>query len=45
MLQGTNESYTKFIAHLNKVISRTVEGEAARSQLEKVLAFENANEN
>lgn len=44
VLQGPNESYTMFVARLTKVISRTVEGESAHNQLERVLAFENAND-
>ena len=43
ILQGPNEAYTDFLARLETVISCSVIGEDARSQPEKLLAYENAN--
>ena len=42
-VQGPNETYADFLARLETAISRTVIGEAKR-QLEKLLAYENANQ-
>ena len=44
ILQGPNESYADFLARLETAISRTVIGEEAKKQLEKLLAYENANQ-
>jgi len=43
-LQGPNESYADFLARFETAISRTVIGEEAKKQLEKLLAYENANQ-
>ena len=43
-LQGPNQRYAGFLARLETAISRTVIGEAAKKQLEKLLAYENANQ-
>ena len=43
ILQGPNETYADFLARLEIAISRTVIGEARR-QLEKLLAYENTNQ-
>ena len=43
ILQGPNEMYADFLARLETAISCTVIGEAKR-QLEKLLAYENANQ-
>ena len=42
-MQGPNETYADFLARLEIAISRTVIGEARR-QLEKLLAYENTNQ-
>ena len=39
-----NESYTNFLARLETAISHTVIGEETKKQLEKLLAYENANQ-
>ena len=44
ILQGPNESYADFLARLETAISRIVVGEEAKKQLEKLLAYENANQ-
>ena len=44
ILQGPNESYAGFLARLETAISRTVIGEETKKQLEKLLAYENANQ-
>ena len=41
-VQGSNETYADFLARLETAISRTVIGEEAKRQLEKLLAYENA---
>ena len=38
-----NESYANFLARLETAISHTVIGEETKKQLEKLLAYENAN--
>ena len=43
-VQGLNETYADFLARLQTDISRTVIGEEAKRQLEKLLAQENANQ-
>ena len=43
-VQGLNEMYADFLARLQTAISCTVIGEAAKRQLEKLLAYENANQ-
>ena len=43
-LQGPNQRYAGFLARLETAISRTVIGEAAKKQLEKLLAYENTNQ-
>ena len=43
-VQGSNETYADFLARLETAISRTVIGEEAKRQLEKLLAYENANQ-
>ena len=43
-VQGPNETYADFLARLETAISRTVIGEEAKRQLEKLLASENANQ-
>ena len=42
-VQESNETCADFLARLETAISRTVIGEAKR-QLEKLLAYENANQ-
>ena len=42
--KGPNETYADFLARLETAISRTVIGEEAKRQLEKLLAYENANQ-
>ena len=42
-LQGPNQCYADILARLETVISHTVIGEA-KKQLEKLLAYENANQ-
>ena len=44
ILQGPNEMYAYFLARLETAISHTVIGEEAKRQLEKLLAYENANQ-
>ena len=44
ILQGPNETYADFLARLQTAISCTVTGEEAKRQLEKLLAYENANQ-
>ena len=39
-----NESYANFLARLETAISYTVIGEETKKQLEKLLAYENANQ-
>ena len=39
-----NESYTNFLARLETAISHTVIREETKKQLEKLLAYENANQ-
>ena len=39
-----NESYTNFLVRLETAISCTVIGEETKKQLEKLLAYENANQ-
>ena len=41
---GLNEMYADFSARLQTAISCTVTGEEAKRQLEKLLAYENANQ-
>ena len=41
---GSNEMYADFLARLETAISHTVIGEEAKRQLEKLLAYENANQ-
>ena len=43
-MQGPNETYADFLARLETAISCTVIGEEAKRQLEKLLAYENANQ-
>ena len=43
-VQGPNETYADFLARLETAISRTVIGEETKKQLEKLLAYENANQ-
>ena len=44
ILQGPNENYADFLTRLEIVISHTVIGEETKKQLEKLLAYENANQ-
>ena len=44
IFQGPNEAYADFLARLEVVISRSVTGEEVERQLEKLLAYENANQ-
>ena len=44
ILQGPNETYADFLARLETAISHTVIREEAKRQLEKLLAYENANQ-
>ena len=44
ILQGTNEMYAGFLARLETAISHTVIGEEVKRQLEKLLAYDNANQ-
>ena len=44
ILQGPKETYADFLARLETIISCTVIGEEAKRQLEKLLAYENANQ-
>ena len=43
-VQESNETCADFLARLETAISRTVIGEEAKRQLEKLLAYENANQ-
>ena len=43
-VQGLNVTYADFLARLQTAISHTVIGEEAKRQLEKLLAYENANQ-
>ena len=43
-MQGPNKMYADFLARLETAISCTVIGEKAKRQLEKSLAYENANQ-
>ena len=42
--QGPNEAYADFLTRLGVAISHNVVGEETRVQLEKLLAFQNANQ-
>ena len=44
ILQGPNETHAGFLARLQTAISHTVIGEEAKRQLQKLLAYENANQ-
>ena len=44
ILQGPNESYAGFLARLETAISHTVIREETKKQPEKLLAYENANQ-
>ena len=44
IFQGPNEAYADFLARLEVAISRSVTGEEVERQLEKLLAYENANQ-
>ena len=44
ILQGPNEKYVDFLARLETAISCTLIGEKAKRQLEKLLAYKNANQ-
>ena len=44
ILQGPNEKYANFLARLETAISHTATGQEAKRQLEKLLAYENANQ-
>ena len=44
ILQGPNEAYADFLARLGVAISHSVVREEARVQLEKLLAYENVNQ-
>ena len=44
ILQGPNEMYADFLARLETVISRTGIREEDKRQLEKLLAYDNANQ-
>ena len=43
ILQGPKENYADLLAKLETAISHTVIGEGTKKQLEKLLAYENAN--
>ena len=43
-VQGSNEMYADFLARLETSIYHTVIGEKAKRQLEKLLAYDNANQ-
>ena len=43
-VQGLNETYADFLARLQMALSCTVTGEEAKRQLEKLLAYDNANQ-
>ena len=44
ILWGPNEKYANFLARLETAISHTAIGDKAKRQLEKLLAYENANQ-
>ena len=44
ILQGPNEACADFLARLGVIISHNVVGEEAKVQLEKLLTYENANQ-
>ena len=44
ILQGPNEAYADFLARLGVAVSHSIVGEEARVQLEKLLAYENVNQ-
>jgi len=44
IFQGPNEAYADFLARLEVAISCNVIGEEAKMQLEKLLAYKNANQ-
>ena len=44
ILQGPNENYADFLARLETVISHSVIGEEVKRQLEKLVVYENANQ-
>ena len=44
ILQGPSENYVDFLARFETAISCTVIGEKAKRQLEKLLAYENTNQ-
>ena len=44
ILQGPNKAYADFLARLGVTISCSVVGEEARAQLEKLLVYENADQ-
>ena len=44
ILQGPNEAYADFLPRLGVAISHNVAGEEMRVQLEKLLAYENVNQ-
>ena len=43
-MQGPSENYADFLARLETAISCSVIGEEVKRQLEKLLAYENANQ-
>ena len=43
-VQGSNERYADFLARFETAISCTVIGEEAKRQVEKSLAYDNANQ-
>ena len=43
-VQGSNETYADFLARLETAISHAVIGEETKRQLEKLLAYDNANQ-
>ena len=44
IVRGPNENYADFLTRLETAISHTVIGEETKKQLEKLLAYENANQ-
>ena len=44
ILQGPNKAYADFLTRLETAISHSVTGEETKIQLEKLLAYENANQ-
>ena len=44
ILQGPNEAYADFLPRLGVAISHNIVGEETRVQLEKLLAYENVNQ-